>query len=90
MADRGGVRPREFFRFRLLRAQKVEDIRAILSESRHDQQELRAHIASIMWHMRGSLSREEAWTLSPDERKDISKLIEERLKIVEKTRMPLL
>jgi hypothetical protein len=43
-----------------------------------------------MWHMRGSLSRDEAWTLSPQERIDIQKFIEERLKIVEKTRLALI
>jgi len=57
---------------------------------RSDQADLRAHIVSLMWHMRGSLSREEAWTLSHIERVDIQKFIEERLKIVEKTRLPLL
>lgn len=71
-------------------ARTVEDVRAFLAECRRDQQELRAHVTMLMWHMRGSLSREEAWTLSPDERKDVLKLIEERLKIVEKTRLPLL
>lgn len=40
--------------------------------------------------MRGSLSREEAWTLSPDERRDIMKFIDERMKLVEKTKMPLI
>jgi hypothetical protein len=40
--------------------------------------------------MRGGISREEAWNLSPLERTDIFKFIEERLKIVEKTKMPLI
>lgn len=40
--------------------------------------------------MRGSISREEAWTLSPAERKDIMKLIDERIKLVEKTGLALL
>lgn len=43
-----------------------------------------------MWHMRGSLSREEAWTLSPDERRDMLKLVEGRVKVVEKTGLALL
>lgn len=47
-------------------------------------------MASLMWHMRGSLTREEAWTLSSDERKDIMAFIEERIKVVEKTGLPLL
>lgn len=48
------------------------------------------NIAELMWHMRGSLSREEAWTLSYHERQDLLKYIKERLAIVEKTGMPLL
>lgn len=68
----------------------MEAIHSVLGEMRRDQQELRSHITSIMWHMRGSLSREEAWTLSYEERKDVLKFIDERLKIVEKTRMPLI
>lgn len=47
-------------------------------------------IHSIMWNMRGSLSRDEAWSLSPDERKSILRQIEERVKLVEKTNLPLL
>ena len=43
-----------------------------------------------MWQMRGSLSREEAWTLSPDERRDILKQVEGRVKVVEKTGLALL
>jgi hypothetical protein len=43
-----------------------------------------------MWYMRGSLTREEAWTLSATERKEIMKLVDERIKLVEKTGLPLL
>jgi hypothetical protein len=43
-----------------------------------------------MWYMRGSLTREEAWTLSVEERKEIMKLVDERIKLVEKTGLPLL
>ena len=56
---------------------------------RFEQGQLRHHIAQIAWHMR-SYSREEVWTLSPFERRDIMKLIEDRVKIVEKTGLPLL
>lgn len=40
--------------------------------------------------MRGSISREEAWTLCHEEREDIMHLIAERQTIVEKTGLPLL
>jgi len=43
-----------------------------------------------MWHMRGSLSREEAWGLSPEERKAILKQIDDRVKQVEKTGIALI
>lgn len=90
MGHHSRVRSFQFFRLRLLRLTTAESIRALLAEHRAEQGELRAHIVSIMWHMRGSLSREEAWTLSPVERMDIQKFIEERLKIVEKTHLPLI
>lgn len=67
---------------RLLTATSNEEIQAMLSEFRQDQVELRMHIVSLLWHMRGGLSREEAWRLSPDERTDMNKFIEERMKIV--------
>lgn len=52
--------------------------------------DLRKLVHNIMWHMRGSLGREEAWTLSQVERADILELIDERVKTVEKTGLPLL
>jgi len=47
-------------------------------------------VIRIMWHMRGSLSRQEAWSLSPDERQDIVTLIEEHRDLTEKTGLALL
>lgn len=40
--------------------------------------------------MRGGLTYQEAWNLSADERRDIMKLVEERIKMVEKTGLALL
>jgi hypothetical protein len=51
--------------------------------------DLIGHITSIIFHMRG-MTREEAWTLSNDERQIILKQIEERVKMVEKTGLPIL
>ena len=65
-------------------------VQGLLDEYKAEQKALRETIAQIMWHMRGSVSREEAWTLSWDERKDYLKLIEERIKLTEKSKMPLL
>ncbi|PWT79916.1 MAG: hypothetical protein C5B44_06165 [Acidobacteria bacterium] len=66
------------------------DIAELLHEMHVEQRELRMLIAQIMWHMRGSLSRQEAWTLSAEERKDIIRLIDERREATEKTGLPLM
>jgi len=55
-----------------------------------EQTEMRRTIHTIMWHMRGSLSRQEAWTLSIDERRDIIKQIEEHVERTTKTGLALL
>ena len=52
--------------------------------------DLRKLIHNIMWHMRGSISREEAWQLSSQERQEFLDLIEERVKAVEKTGLAIL
>lgn len=67
-----------------------QELADFLATYREDQQSLRTEITNILWHMRGSISREEAWTLSIKERKDIIKLINERIKIVQETKLPLL
>ena len=71
-------------------ATTVEDVNLIVSELRHDQRELLKHIISTVWHMRGGLSWEEAWRLCPETRSHIDAFITERLKIVERTKLPLL
>jgi hypothetical protein len=38
-----------------------------------------------MWHFRGSLSREEAWTLSPQEREEYQADIKKRIELFEET-----
>lgn len=67
-----------------------QELAEFLSTFREEQTNLRTEIANIMWHMRGSITREDAWQLSIKERRDISKLINERIKIVQETKLPLL
>lgn len=66
------------------------EIEQLLNGLSEEQTELRRFIARIMWHMRGSLSREEAWTLSHNERRDVLELIEEHKDLTEKTGLPLM
>ena len=55
-----------------------------------EQKEMRMVTAKIMWHMRGSLSRQEAWSLCIEERKDIVALIEEHKDMTEKSGLALM
>ena len=66
------------------------DIAELLDQMQADQKDMRMITAQIMWDMRGSLSRQEAWTLSVEERKDIVKLIEEHKEMTEKSGLALL
>ncbi len=66
------------------------DIPELLAGFHREQKELMGMIHEMMWHMRGGLSREEAWTLSPIERQSILEDIKTRIETVEKTNLPLL
>ena len=65
-------------------------ITEFLHEMHTEQKQMRYLTAQIIWHMRGGLSRQEAWTLSAEERKDIIALIEERREVTEKTGLALM
>lgn len=75
---------------RLLGLTDAEEIGAFLSEMKQDAKQLRQLIVRICWHMRGSVSREEGWTLSHEERRDILELIDENRETTEKTGLPLM
>jgi hypothetical protein len=79
-----------FFRGTLLRLTTGEQINSFLKRFDKEQKELRSQIVNLMWYMRGALSREEAWTLSITERRDIMEMVEERMKVVKESRMPLI
>ena len=90
MGSRDRVQSLNFFRISLLSLTDPVAIAEMLHEMQMEQKEMRMVTAQIMWHMRGSLSRQEAWTLSIEERKDIVTLIEEHKKLTEKTGLALL
>ena len=66
-----------------------EEIGEFLREMQTERQELQKVMVRLMWHMRGSLSRDEAWCLSPAERNDIVHLIHEHNDVIEKTGLPM-
>ena len=67
-----------------------EELETLINRMKAEQRELRASINEVCWHMRGSFSREEAWTLCHDERVELMKYIEQRIKLVEKSGLPLI
>lgn len=90
MVGIGRIRSFIFFRITLLRLTTEEQITKFLRRYENEQKALRKQIVDIMWYMRGGLSREEAWTLSIHERGDIWEMVEERMKIVKESKMPLI
>lgn len=84
------VRPFDFFRQRLLSTKDPFEIRSLINGLAKEGKDLRKLIHNIMWHMRGSISREEAWHLSALERREVLELIEDRVKAVEKTGLAIL
>ena len=90
MVGRNRVQSFNFFRSRLIRITDNEELNEVLRDMQNEQREMRRAINAMMWGMRGSLSREEAWTLSHYEREDIKKLMEEHRDLTEKTGLPLL
>jgi hypothetical protein len=90
MGNATRIRPREFFRSKLLSLKTYEEVQELFLEHRQDIGRMRQHIHTICWHMRGGVTREEAWSLSPFERRDIMKLIDDHVKLTEKTGLPLI
>ena len=73
-----------------MRVNTREELQGLIKHYNSESDELIDQIYSIMWHMRGSLNRQDAWSLSAHERARIMKQIEERVKTVEKTGLAVL
>tara|TARA_B100000519_G_C13945773_1_gene298320 strand:- start:243 stop:419 length:177 start_codon:yes stop_codon:yes gene_type:complete len=52
--------------------------------------QLKLHISRLCWYMRGGLTLNEAYQLSPEDRTLMYKVVEENIENVKKTKMPLL
>jgi len=63
----------------------------ILSETKkldNEVLQIKDNLIKMCWHMRGSLSFEEAWALGSEEREIIQGLIKENMETTKKTGMP--
>lgn len=90
MGFRYRIQPCHFFRSKLLRLTTPEQVQKYVKSLEREQAELISATHEIMWHMRGSVTRQEAWTLSPGERRAMMEDVKRRMKLVEKTGLPLL
>lgn len=67
-----------------------EEIVGLLEEMKQESQELIKQIHAILWHMRGGITREEAWSISFNERKLLVEDINTRIKNAKDTGVPLI
>lgn len=66
-----------------------EEVEGLLAELQGESEAILTQIFEISWHMR-SWTREEVWALSYKERERAMKYIDERVKLVKETGLPLL
>lgn len=62
----------------------LEEVKALEENTKRQKLEL----SKLCWYMRGSLSLEEAYYTSPEDREVMGKLVEENLETTKKTQMP--
>ena len=75
---------------RLLSTDDPRVIGGIIAGYRKEARAIIDQIHEICWYMRGSISRDEAYILSYEERKSVVKLIDDNIKRVNDTRLPIL
>ena len=67
-----------------------EEISEILEEMALASKALTSIVTDICWHMRGSITWEQAWNLTEDQRRVMLNLIKKNIETTQKTGMPLL
>lgn len=67
-----------------------EEISEILEEMALASKALTSIVTDICWHMRGSVTWEQCWQLTEEQRRVMLKLIRKNIETTQKTGMPLL
>lgn len=75
---------------KLLAAKTWEEVEKILTGLQKQSKAITKQIIEICWYMRGGITWDEAWRLSPEERKQIFELINENIKRTKESGLPLL
>lgn len=66
----------------------VEKILQEVKVQEEEIKQLRYDLAKMVWHMRGGLSYDDAFMLSPEDREVIARLAEDNLEVAKKTQQP--
>jgi hypothetical protein len=67
-----------------------EEVVELIDNYDKEAKAIREDLIQICWYMRGSISYEEAFFLTPEEKGIISKLIKDNMEAVEKTGLPFI
>lgn len=62
-----------------------EEIGNLIESYESERKSLKQNIFELMWWMRGSVSLEEAWSMSADDRKAINQIIKDNLETMKKS-----
>lgn len=69
---------------------EAEAVSRIIADYTREQQELTHSIHVLLFNMKGALNRNDVWALTPSERRDLFKIIDERTKLAQKMGVPYL
>lgn len=66
----------------------IEQIKELIEQFETDSKAIRNSILELCWHMRGSISYDDAMLLSQTEREIINKIIKEHIETTQKSGLP--
>lgn len=67
---------------------KLDQIKELIEQFEQDSKAIRNSILELCWHMRGSISYDDAMMLSFTDREIINKLIKEHIETTQKSGLP--
>lgn len=66
----------------------LDEILAEVKNMESDQKNFKLDLSRICWYMRGGVTYEEVYYMSPEEREIVGQLVKENLETTKKTQMP--
>lgn len=66
----------------------IDGINKVVKEFEKDTKAIKDELFRICWYMRGGITINESYLLSPEDREIIAKIIEDNLNTTKETRMP--